>query len=162
MKRGSGEFFIGSLDNILSEHSHDTLFMHNSIPVWTIMWFKLLVSKSLYYLLQLQLSIFAFWSSSFTLPWGISHDEVQRTLYVHNAQYFLKWALHAVKRELSIQQAICCLSIRWVNILYAWAAIFCEQIVKNPKHMTAITCTLMLLLIACTKFSDFSDQSHYR
>ena len=24
-----GEFFIGSLDNILSEHSHDTLFMHS-------------------------------------------------------------------------------------------------------------------------------------
>ena len=45
----------------------------------------------------------------------------------------------AVKRKLSFQQAICYLSLCWVNILHAWTVNSVNRLVKNPKHITAIT-----------------------
>ena len=44
-------------------------------------------------------------------------------------------------KEMSFQQAICYLSLRWVNILYAWTVNSVNRLVKNPKHITAITFT---------------------
>ena len=32
----------------------------------------------------------------------------------------------------------------------------------DETETNTTNCTLMLLLIVCTKFSDFSNQSHYR
>ena len=44
-------------------------------------------------------------------------------------------------KEMSFQQAICYLSLRWVNILYAWTVNSVNRLVKNPKHITTITFT---------------------
>ena len=41
--------------------------------------------------------------------------------------------------KLSFQQATCCLSFRWVNILHAWTVNSVNRLVKNPKHITEMT-----------------------
>ena len=46
-----------------------------------------------------------------------------------------------MKRELPFQQVIYYMSFRWVNILHAWTVNFVNKVLKNPKHITAITCS---------------------
>ena len=46
------------------------------------------------------------------------------------------------KMELSFQQVICNLSFRWVNILHSWTVNSVNRLIKNPKHITAITVPL--------------------
>ena len=65
-------------------------------------------------------------------------------------------------KEMSFQQAICYLSFRWVNKLYAWTVNSVNRLVKNPKHITAITffassqeclliCIMNARLLACDR-----------
>ena len=58
------------------------------------------------------------------------------SLFSVTLTYIYIYIYISVKRELSFQQAIWYLSFRWINILHAWTV---NKLVKNPKHIIAIT-----------------------